>query len=125
LHGFDPIGTSPNSNVIFTPFGVRLTNVEFWRECDPGTRLDQCYCLAGLPKAYAGDRPPGQLWLFDPYDSQWFQHTALDLRSFLDDSRLMQRLKRARNLTTRYIKWRARSALRSRLKWLKARRRSN
>jgi hypothetical protein len=111
-HGFDPVGLAPDT-VILTPSGIKVIDFEYWTECDPELPLDQSYCLAGLPKGYEGDRPPGERWLFNPYATQWIQHTALDLHSFLHDPAWLQRLKRSAHLSSRYAKWAARSALRN------------
>jgi hypothetical protein len=111
-HGFDPIDLAPDANVIFTPSGVRFIDFEFWRECDPATPLHECYCLAGLPESYEGDRPPGVMWLFDPYPAKWFQHTGLDHHSFLYDPPLVQIAKRAVRLPARYLAWAPRAVAR-------------
>jgi hypothetical protein len=111
-HGFDPIGLAP-TNILVTPSGVRVIDFEFWRECDPKLPPDRSYCLAGLPKNYEGDRPPGDRSLFHPYAKRWVQHTALGVQSFLHDPAWLQRLKRSVHLSRRYAKWAVSSLLRN------------
>jgi hypothetical protein len=91
--------------VLLTNSGLKIIDYEFWRRCDPATPPEKSYCLAGLPRDYRGDRPRGVTFLFHPYPTQWFRHTALTLESFLYDSARVQRLKRSVHLAARYARW--------------------
>jgi hypothetical protein len=104
-HGYDPIDMKPSGNVLLARSGITVIDYEFWRRCDPATRPEECYCLAGLPKDYKGDRPRGVLFLYDPYPAQWFRFTALNVESFLYDPAWLQQLKRGAHLTRRYTSW--------------------
>ena len=97
-NGYDPIDMKPSGNVLLTRHGITVIDYEFWRRCDPAMRPEDCYCLAGLPKDYAGDRPRGVLFLYDPYPAQWFRFTALSVESFLYDPAWLQQLKRGAHL---------------------------
>lgn len=94
-YGFDPVDLKPDGNAIFTPHGLKVIDYEFWRRCPPDTRPEDCYCLAGLPPDYDGDRPMGLTAPFSPYPDKWIPFTGLSLLSFLYDPLWLQRLKRA------------------------------
>jgi hypothetical protein len=104
-NGFDPIDMKPRGNVLLTASGLKVIDYEFWRRCDPSTRPEQSYCLAGLPRDYRGDRPRGVMFLFNPYPTQWFRHTGLSLESFLYDPAWLQLIRRSAHLTGRYGRW--------------------
>jgi hypothetical protein len=104
-NGYDPIDMKPSGNVLLTRHGITVIDYEFWRRCDPATPPEECYCLAGLPKDYTGDRPRGVLFLYDPYPAQWFRFTALSVKSFLYDPAWLQHLKRGAHLSRRYASW--------------------
>lgn len=104
-HGYDPIDMKPAGNILLTRQGITVIDYEFWRRCDPATPPEECYCLAGLPKDYTGDRPRGVLFLYDPYPAQWLRFTALSVESFLYDPAWLQQLKRGAHLSRRYTSW--------------------
>ena len=94
-HGFDPVDLKPGNNVIFNASGLKVIDFEYWRRCDPSTPPENCYCLAGLPKAYEGDRPVGLMFLFHPYATEWRRFTRLSVREFLYDPLWLQLGKRS------------------------------
>jgi hypothetical protein len=94
-HGFDPVDLKPGNNVIFNASGLKVIDFEYWRQCDPSTPPEDCYCLAGLPKDYAGDRPVGLMFLFHPYATEWRRFTRLSVREFLYDPLWLQLGKRS------------------------------
>ncbi|MEO6255243.1 MAG: hypothetical protein ABIO69_00370 [Sphingomicrobium sp.] len=104
-HGYDPIDMKPSGNVLMTKTGIKVIDYEFWRRCDPATPPEKCFCMAGLPRDYTGDRPRGVLFLYDPYPAQWFRYTALSVDSFLHDPAWLQLVKRQAHLSRRYGLW--------------------
>jgi hypothetical protein len=93
-NGWDPVDLKPRANALYTPGGVRIIDYEFWRRCDPGTRPEDSYCLAGVPVEYEGDRPWGRLFGANPYPEKWKRIIGLDVKSFLYDPAWLQAIKR-------------------------------
>lgn len=111
-HGFDPVDLKPDGNAIYTRRGLKIIDYEFWRRCPVNTRPEDCYCLAGLPHDYIGDRPMGLSAPFNPYPAKWIVFTGLSVRSFLYDPAWLQRLKRAGWPVVAAVRRLARSAAR-------------
>jgi hypothetical protein len=104
--GYDPIDMIPRNNVLVTEEdGLKVIDFEFaYVHTGAPPPPEHAYCFAGVPAGFAGTLPVSVGYLSNPYDSEWYPHTFLGLRSFLYDPPWLQQVKRSVNYPA-YLVW--------------------
>jgi hypothetical protein len=109
--GYDPIDLTPRSNIIVDPqAGLKVIDFEFCYRRVPTPPPDEAYCLVGIPSTFKGDVPGGVAYIHDPYPTEWYPYTGLDLGSFLHAPRWRQHVRRALNYPGIVLAWALRPA---------------
>jgi hypothetical protein len=104
--GYDPIDLTPRSNIIVdAQAGLKVIDFEFCFRRVPPPPPEQAYCLVGVPAAFDGDLPGGIAYIHDPYPTEWYPYTGLDLASFLHASRWRQHALRSINYPGIVFAW--------------------
>lgn len=112
--GYDPIDLTPRGNLLLDPVrGLKVVDFEFYLQRGRYP-AEEAYALIGIDPDFAGPRPLGSDYVFDPYPVQWYPYTGLPIRSFLHDPAWLQRVKRLRSYPGIALYWK----LRPRALWL-------
>ncbi|MCL5777891.1 hypothetical protein M1105_12955 [Limibaculum sp. FT325] len=105
--GYDPVDFAPRNNLLMDRNGgMKAIDFEFWHDRGESYPPDDAHGLVGVPDTSRGDLPAGVDYFRNPYPSQWFPYTGLDLATFLNGSPIRQIMMRTINypyIKVRYV----------------------
>ena len=96
VRGWDPIDLTLRDNILIAgkTGGLRAIDFEFaHRRSDPVHPMN-AFFLSGVPTDSQAARPLNNDMEIDPYPSKWRPFTGLSKKSFLQDPKWLQRIKR-------------------------------